>query len=130
MNELELGQDKTANQFILDGAAQSSQGLLELNRLFKNGQINQSDYARYRQTLKDDWTQLNTAFKTYNQDYATALAQLEAGELSELGTKTFENYAGFADFQDKQIYVNPEDGRVFIATVEDGVIQTDPTKIN
>lgn len=129
MNELELGQDKTANQFILDGAAQSSQGLLELNRLFKNGQINQSDYARYRQTLKDDWTQLNTAFKTYNQDYATALAQLEAGELSELGTKTFENYAGFADFQDKQIYVNPEDGRVFIATVEDGVIQTDPTKM-
>mgnify|MGYP003132832148 CR=1 FL=1 len=129
MNELELGQDKTANQFILDGAAQSSQGLLELNRLFKNGQINQSDYARYRQTLKDDWTQLNTAFKTYNQDYATALAQLEAGELSELGIKTFENYAGFADFQDKQIYVNPEDGRVFIATVEDGVIQTDPTKM-
>lgn len=129
MNELELGQDKTANQFILDGAAQSSQGLLELNRLFKNGQINQSDYARYRQTLKDDWTQLNTAFKTYNQDYATALAQLETGELSELGTKTFENYAGFADFQDKQIYVNPEDGRVFIATVEDGVIQTDPTKM-
>lgn len=129
MNELELGQDKTANQFILDGAAQSSQGLLELNRLFKNGQINQSDYARYRQTLKDDWAQLNTAFKTYNQDYATALAQLEAGELSELGIKTFENYAGFADFQDKQIYVNPEDGRVFIATVEDGVIQTDPTKM-
>lgn len=129
MNELELGQDKTANQFILDGAAQSSQGLLELNRLFKNGQINQSDYARYRQTLKDDWTQLNTAFKTYNQDYANALAQLEAGELSELGTKTFENYAGFADFQDKQIYVNPEDGRVFIATVEDGVIQTNPTKM-
>jgi len=129
MNELELGQDKTANQFILDGAAQSSQGLLELNRLFKNGQINQSDYARYRQTLKDDWTQLNTAFKTYNQDYATALAQLESGELSELGIKTFENYAGFADFQNKQIYVNPEDGRVFIATVEDGVIQTDPTKM-
>jgi hypothetical protein len=130
MDEIQMGQNKTANQMYLDGVNQSSQATLAMNKLFKQGKISQAEYARFRQTMKDDWKQLKVAAKTYNTDYANALKDLEEDKLSALGELSFGNYAQMGDIQNKEIYVHPTDGRLYFASRNDkGELITDPASL-
>jgi len=130
MDEIQMGQNKTANQMYLDGINQSSQATLAMNKLFKQGKITQAEYARFRQTMKDDWKQLRVAAETYNTDYANALKDLEEGKLSALGELSFGNYAQMGDIQNKEIYVHPTDGRLYFASRNDkGELITDPASL-
>lgn len=131
MDEIQMGQNKTANQMYLDGVNQSSKATLAMNKLFKEGKITQAEYARFRQTMKDDWKQLKVAAETYNTDYANALKDVEEGKLSALGELSFSNYAKMGDIQNKEIYVHPTDGRLYLASrdPETGELNTDPASL-
>jgi hypothetical protein len=131
MDEIQMGQNKTANQMFLDGANQSSKATLAMNKLFKEGKITQAEYARFRQTLKDDWKQLKVAAETYNTDYANALKDVEEGKLSALGEFNFANYAKMGDIQNRDIYTHPTDGGLYYASrdPETGELKTDPASL-
>ena len=130
INEAELGQDSTFNQKVLDGAAQSQQALLAAYKEFTSGRLKQPAYARFKQVLRDDWSQYNNAIKTYNQKYDEALKKVEDGTMSAWGEDAFQKDSDFLNYQKYNIFVNPTSGRLSLAEVDqDGNIITDPSKM-
>lgn len=130
INEAELGQDSTFNQKVLDGAAQSQQALLAAYKEFTSGRLKQPAYARFKQVLRDDWSQYNNAIKTYNQKYDEALKKVEDGTMSGWGEQAFQKDSDFLNYQKYNIYVNPTSGRLALAEVDqEGNIITDPSKM-
>ena len=130
INEAELGQDSTFNQKVLDGAAQSQQALLAAYKEFTSGRLKQPAYARFKQVLRDDWSQYNNAIKTYNQKYDEALKKVEDGTMAGWGEVAFQKDSDFLNYQKYNIYVNPTSGRLALAEVDqEGNIITDPSKM-
>ena len=130
INETELGQDSTFNQKVLDGAAQSQQALLAAYKEFTSGRLKQPAYARFKQVLRDDWSQYNNAIKTYNQKYDEALKKVEDGTMSGWGEQAFQKDSDFLNYQKYNIFVNPTSGRLALAEVDqEGNIITDPSKM-
>ena len=130
INDVELGQNTTFNQNVLDGAAQSTQAALAAYREFTSGRLKQPAYARFKQTLKDEWAQYDNVIKTYNEKYAAALKKVEDGTMSAWGAEAFKKDADFLNYQKYKIYTNPVSGRLALAGVDqDGKIITDPSKM-
>ena len=130
INEAELGQNSTFNQKVLDGAAQSQQALLAAYKEFTSGRLKQPAYARFKQVLRDDWSQYNNAIKTYNQKYDEALKKVKDGTMAGWGEVAFQKDSDFLNYQKYNIFVNPTSGRLALAEVDqDGNIITDPSKM-
>jgi len=112
-NEVEMGNNQTFNQFVLDGSAQTKEFLLMQNRLLKKGLLNPTDYSRSMQTVKDDWTAFSTSTKKLNEVYDDAMKRLADGTMA--GEEAFkkEMLLKFANVQGKGIFVNPVDGPPF-----------------
>ena len=122
IQDVELGQSQSGNDFIMAGAGQASNSLLTINRLFKNGEITQNDYARFRQKLGDDWTQLKNSFAQFNQLYANAKGELDQDKLSALGEKSFDAFKSFTDMKNNVINVDPTTGALVIRNTKTGEI--------
>ena len=122
IQDVELGQSQSGNDFIMAGAGQASNSLLTINRLFKNGEITQNDYARFRQKLGDDWTQLKNSFTQFNQLYANAKSELDQDKLSALGEKSFDAFKSFTDMKNNVINVDPTTGALVIRNTKTGEI--------
>ena len=130
INDVELGQNTTFNQNVLDGAAQSTQAALAAYKEFTSGRLKQPAYARFKQTLKDEWAQYDNVIKTYNEKYTAALKKVEDGTMSAWGAEAFKKDADFLNYQKYKIYTNPVSGRLALAGVDqDGKIITDPSKM-
>jgi len=130
INDVELGQNTTFNQNVLDGAAQSTQAALSAYKEFTSGRLKQPAYARFKQTLKDEWAQYDNVIKTYNEKYTAALKKVEDGTMSAWGAEAFKKDADFLNYQKYKIYTNPVSGRLALAGVDqDGKIITDPSKM-
>jgi hypothetical protein len=129
-NEVEMGQNKTFNQFVLDGSAQTKDFLLMQNKLLKKGLLNPNEYTRAMQTVKDDWSSFSTATKDFNKTYKEAFDRLNDGTMSAEEAFKKESLFKFGNVQNKGIFVNPMDGRLYIAERDDkGKIITDPSKL-
>lgn len=130
VNEVEIGQNQTFNQFVLDGSNNSKEFLLMQNRLLKKGLLNPNDYARSVQTVKDDWAAFSASTKKFNQVYDEAFKRLNDGTMAAEEVFKKENLFKFGNVQNKGIYVNPVDGRMYIAERDaKGRLITDPSKL-
>ena len=129
-NEVDMGQNKTFNQFVLDGSAQTKDFLLMQNKLLKKGLLNPNDYSRAMQTVKDDWASFSTATKNFNEVYKAAFDRLNDGTMSAEEAFKKEELFQFGNVQNKGIFVNPVDGRLYLAEKDkNGKLITDPSKL-
>lgn len=129
-NDIELGQNQTFNQFIMDGANQSKQALLMYNKLLKKGLITPNDYSSVMQTIGDDWKSFEQSTKKFNEVYDEAFKRLNDGTMAAEEVFKKENLFQFGNVQNKGMYVNPVDGRMYIAERDEkGRLITDPEKL-
>ena len=134
INELTANQPKLVSEFYMDGANDMRQYLLMLNKEMKAGRLNPAEYMKKKQVLMDGVTQLGDASKAFAQDYENAMKRLQNGEAAAQEVFQNEMYDAFRTTEDKGIYVNPADGRVYIAKRNvDGTInrnQSDLLSVN
>lgn len=129
-NDIEMGNSVSHNNFLLEGADEYKSFLLMQNKLLKQGLLKPSDYSKAMQNSKDSWSNLAKATKSFNADYTKAFEKLQAGEMPALEAAFKEKYMEFGNVQDKKMYVNPTDGRMYLATLdENGNIIKDPAKL-
>ena len=130
VNNVQLGQNKTFNQFLLNGSGQTKEFLLMQEKLLKQGVLKPQDYLNSRQIISDDWANLSEAAKSFNQDYAESMKRLQDGEAAMQEMYQNEKYDAFMNIQDKDIFVNPVDGRIYLTTTDgDGNIERDPSSM-
>ena len=115
INELTANQPKLVSEFYMDGANDMRQYLLMLNKEMKAGRLNPAEYMKKKQVLMDGVTQLGDASKAFAEDYENAMKRLQNGEAAAQEIFQNEMYDAFRTTEDKGIYVNPADGRVYIA---------------
>ena len=127
INELTANQPKLVSEFYMDGANDMRQYLLMLNKEMKAGRLQPSEYMKKKQVLMDGVTQLGDAAKAFATDYEESMKLMQEGKSA--GQKIFqdEQYDAFKSTDGKGIYVNPADGRVYIAKRNpDGTINNNP----
>lgn len=130
VNQVELGQNKTFNQFLLNGTGQTKQFMLMQERLLKRGLLKPQDYLNSTQVIKDDWQNLSNAAKSFNADYEEAMKRIQNGEAAGQEAYQNEKYDAFANIQNKSIFVNPVDGRLYLTTSDEkGNIIRDPASM-
>ena len=130
VNNVQLGQSKTFNQFILNGSGQTKSALLMQEKLLKQGVVKPQDYLNFRQVVTDDWANLSEAAKSFNKDYAESMKRLQDGEAAMQEMYQNEKYDAFMNVQDKSVFVNPVDGRIYLTTTDgDGNIERDPASM-
>ena len=129
-NKVQLGQNKTFNQFLLNGSGQTKEFLLMQERLLKQGLLKPQDYLNSRQIISDDWKNLSEAAKGFNEDYADAMTRIQEGKSAGQDMYQNKKYDAFMNVQDKNIFINPVDGRMYLTTVdEEGNINKDPSSM-
>jgi len=130
VNNVQLGQNKTFNQFLLNGSGQTKEFLLMQEKLLKQGVLKPQDYLNSRQIVADDWANLSEAAKSFNTDYAESMKRLQDGEAAMQEMYQNEKYDAFMNIQDKDVFINPVDGRMYLTTTDgDGNIQRDPSSM-
>jgi hypothetical protein len=130
VNNVELGQNKTFNQFLLNGSGQTKEFLLMQEKLLKQGVLKPQDYLNSRQIVSDDWANLSEAAKSFNTDYAESMSRLQDGKAAMQELYQNEKYDAFMNVQDKDVFINPVDGRMYLTTTDgDGNIERDPASM-
>jgi hypothetical protein len=127
INELTANQPKLVSEFYMDGANDMRQYLLMMYKEMKAGRLQPSEYMKKKQVLMDGVTQLGDAAKAFATDYEESMKLMQEGKSA--GQKIFqdEQYDAFKSTEGKGIYVNPADGRVYIAKRNpDGTINDNP----
>ena len=130
VNNVQLGQNKTFNQFLLNGSGQTKEFLLMQEKLLKQGVLKPQDYLNSRQIVSDDWANLSEAAKSFNTDYAESMSRLQDGKAAMQELYQNEKYDAFMNVQDKDVFINPVDGRMYLTTTDgDGNIERDPASM-
>ena len=130
INELTANQPKLVSEFYMDGANDMRQYLLMLNKEMKAGRLQPSEYMKKKQVLMDGVTQLGDAAKAFATDYEEAMRRLQNNESAGQNVFQDEQYDAFRTTENKSIYVNPADGRVYIAKRNaDGTINNNPSDL-
>jgi hypothetical protein len=130
INELTANQPQLVSEFYMDASNNMRQYLLMLNKEMKAGRLNPADYMKKKQVLMDGVTQLGDASKAFAQDYENSLKRLQDNESAWLEVFQNKQYDSFRNTEDKAIYVNPADGRVYIAKRNaDGTINNNPADL-
>lgn len=99
-------------------------------KLLKQGVLKPQDYLNSRQIVSDDWANLSEAAKSFNTDYAESMKRLQDGEAAMQEMYQNEKYDAFMNVQDKDVFINPVDGRMYLTTTDgDGNIERDPASM-
>lgn len=127
VNNTEMGKSQTFNEFTLKGINTTKDYMASQNKLLKQGLITPAQYKLNILRAQEGWQTFAKNAETFNQDYADFLDRLDKGEASSLEEFARENYLSLTDLTNKQIYVNPVDGNVYIAKVDpsNGQVITD-----
>ena len=99
-------------------------------KLLKQGVLKPQDYLNSRQIVSDDWANLSEAAKSFNTDYADAMTRVQDGTAAMQETYQNGKYDAFMNIQDKDVFINPVDGRMYLTTSDgDGNIERDPASM-
>jgi hypothetical protein len=130
INELTANQPKLVSEFYMDGSNDMRQYLLMMNKEMKAGRLSPAEYMKKKQVLMDGVTQLGDAAKSFATDYEEAMKRLQDGKAAAQEIFQNEQYDAFKTTEGKGIYVNPADGRVYIAKRNpDGTINNNPSDL-
>lgn len=113
----------TFNQFIMNGANDIRDYLYEQNKLLKSGKINPSDYSRVVSTVSDGWSRLADLTKGYDANFEEGMKRVQEGKAGAQEIYQRQLTAELMNLKDKRTFINPNDGRLYIAKVnKDGGI--------
>lgn len=130
INELSVGQPQVSSEFYMDAANNVKEALGLAYREMKAGRLNPNEYLKQRQNIMDDLGQMQLAATSFATDWEEMTTRLEDGTAGELEIYQNELLDSFGITKDKAVYVNPVDGRMYIATRDaKGNIIKDPSKL-
>lgn len=116
----------TFNQFIMNGANDIRDYLYEQNKLLKSGKIKPSDYSRIVSTVSDGWGRLADLTKGYDANFEEGMKRVQEGKAGAQEMYQRQLTADLMNLKDKKTFINPNDGRLYIAKVnENGGVEGD-----
>jgi hypothetical protein len=107
----------TFNQFIMNGANDIRDYLYEQNKLLKSGKIKPSDYSRVVSTVSDGWGRLADLTKGYDANFEEGMKRVQEGKAGAQEMYQRQLTAELMNLKDKRTFINPNDGRLYIAKV-------------
>ena len=129
VNETEMGKSKTFNEFVLEGINTTKGYMASQNKLLKQGLITPAQYKMNILRAQEGWSTFAKNAETFNQDYADFLERYDGDEASAMEAFAREQYFSLTDIKNKQIYMNPADGNMYIANVDPKTYQIDTANL-
>jgi len=129
VNETEMGKSKTFNEFVLEGINTTKGYMASQNKLLKQGLITPAQYKMNILRAQEGWSTFAKNAETFNQDYADFLDRYDGDEASAMEAFAREQYFSLTDIKNKQIYMNPADGNMYIASVDPKTYQIDTANL-
>lgn len=118
-NEVSLTSDPNLNALITNMSYDTKRNVFELQKKLESGQISRSDFAIANQNTSASIAQLNQFTKTYGADYDKYLKDVQEGKTSAYADFMQKWKGGFQNFKDKKLIHNPNDGRLYVAELDD-----------
>jgi hypothetical protein len=138
INSYEVGQNQTMNDLILDGANSGRDQIWKWNKMANDGEMTRSEFTKRQNALTSNWGSLANAAKTFDERTMKTLARQqpdENGVINGSGLELYINkqHSEIADLKNKNVYINPESGTVYLAQYDDDgkmVSQRDVRQMN
>jgi len=113
------GSNTTINEWALDFSANAQEARLLQDKLLKSGKLSMKDYLVQRQNLMDGTTQSFGLIKESQQIFADKWERMKQGKSQLLEQHVMEELEGFGNFSKTRLYVNPIDGKVSVAFMDE-----------
>jgi hypothetical protein len=118
-NEVSLTSDPNLNALITNMGYDTKRNVFELQKKLESGEISRSDFTIANQNTSASIGQLNQFTKTYAADYDKYLKDVQEGKTSAYADFMQKWKGGFQNFKDKKLIHNPNDGRLYVAELDD-----------
>jgi len=118
VNKIEMGKSQTVNEFTLNGINTMRDYMASQNKLLKQGMLTPAQYKMNILRAQEGWGAYANNMKTFNQDYADFLERVDGDTASALEKFAREKYLSMTDLVNKQLYINPADGNLYIAKTD------------
>jgi hypothetical protein len=126
-NEVSLTSDPNLNALITNMGYDTKRNVFELQKKLESGEISRSDFTIANQNTSASIGQLNQFTKTYGADYEKYLKDVQEGKTSAYADFMQKWKGGFQNFKDKKLIHNPNDGRLYVAELdEEGKVKEGP----
>jgi hypothetical protein len=123
-NEVSLTSDPNLNSLITNMGYDTKRNVFELQKKLESGEISRADFTIANQNTSASIGQLNQFTKTYGADYDKYLKDVQEGKTSAYADFMQKWKGGFQNFKDKKLIHNPNDGRLYVAELDDkGVVK-------
>ena len=135
INNVEDGQDATANQWWLTAGGEIQDAMLMANGLLKSGQISANQFVKMQQNVNDGTDGLIGVFEKFNADYDLKKQRMGCTDPEGVGCSqkleywAMEQLEGMGNFQNTAVVVNPETLMLSVVDLVDGQIVNDPNKV-
>ena len=135
INNVEDGQDATANQWWLTAGGQIQDAMLMANGLLKSGQISANQFVKMQQNVNDGTDGLIGVFDKFKNEYNLKKERMDCNDPEGVGCSqkleywAMEQLEGMGNFQNTAVVVNPETLMLSVVDLVDGKIVNDPNKV-
>jgi hypothetical protein len=130
INEVQQGQNATANQWWLRGSQEMINQLSMANGMLKSGKLPPSEYTIMRQNMSDGVDDIIGVYTDFNKVYEDRMSRMQNKDSQDIEPFLMEMLEGFGNFHETAIVIDPTTGVMALAGVDDqGMIIDDPNKI-
>ena len=119
LNENVQGESTTLNEWSLKFSERAKEQVLIQDRLLKQGILKPSDYAVMRQNLTDGTDEAFSLVQEYQDEYSIKMERMKSQDIdassAELEQFLMADIEGFGNFENTELIVNPENGKLSVA---------------
>ena len=119
LNNQPQGESTSIREWGLKFGDQAQKQMMMQEQLLKSGMLNPNDYTLMRQNLVDGTDQAFSLMEHYQEVYANKMERMNSQDIATssqaLEVWMMENAEGFANFNNSQLSINPETGKVTAA---------------
>ena len=119
LNNQPQGESTSIREWGLKFGDKAQKQMMMQDQLLKSGMLNPNDYTLMRQNLIDGTNQAFSLMEHYQEVYAKKMERMKSQDIatSSQSFETFlmENAEGYANFNNSELAINPETGKVTAA---------------
>ena len=119
LNDNVQGESTTLNEWSLKFSERAKEQVLIQDRLLKQGILKPSDYAVMRQNLTDGTDEAFSLVQEYQDEYSIKMERMKSQDIdassAELEQFLMADIEGFGNFENTELIVNPENGKLSVA---------------
>mgnify|MGYP003646803824 CR=1 FL=1 len=116
LNDIPQGTSTSIREWGLKYSTQAQEQMLMQEKLLKSGALKYGDYTVMRQNLVDGTDDAFNLIQEYQDVYATKMERMKSDnpDMSSQGLEVWlmKNAEGFGNFDQSQLVINPETGKV------------------